>query len=83
MVERISYTWRFEKKVKKLKDKALKERVKKEIEKIVERPETGKPLRFSRRGERTVWTPPFRIIYTFEGDTLKLLDFDHRKKVYR
>jgi mRNA-degrading endonuclease RelE of RelBE toxin-antitoxin system len=83
MVRNVVFTNSFERAIKKLKDASLKERVKKQIAEIVERPEIGKPLRFQKKGERTVRVPPFRIIYSWEGDTVYLLDFDKRDKVYR
>ncbi len=83
MVRSVVFTSSFERAVKKLKDAALKERVKRQIEEITERPDIGKPLRFQKKGERTVRVPPFRIIYALEGDTIYLLDFDKRNKVYR
>ena len=50
---------------------------------IIEKPEIGKPLKFNRRGERSVRIPPFRIIYAVEGNAIYFLDFDKRDKVYR
>jgi len=82
-VRNVVFTADFEKAVKKLKDAALKERVKRQIKEISERPEIGKPLRFQKKGERAVRVPPFRIIYAWDGDTLYLLDFDKRDRVYR
>lgn len=83
MVKEILWTHRFEEKLKKIKDKKLKRHIKKEIEKIIENPTVGKPLRFSRKGERTIRVGSFRLIYTVKKETLVLLDFDHRKRVYR
>ena len=83
MVRRVVFTNSFERAVKKLKDAALKERIKRQIEEIIEKPNIGKPLRFQKKGERTVRVPPFRIIYALEGDTIYLLDFDKRDKAYR
>lgn len=85
MVKEISYTDEFKRAVKKIRDSAIKERVKKQIDEIRGRPDIGKPLRFERKGERTVWVPPFRIIYSWELETEKLcfIDFEKRNKVYR
>ena len=83
MVAEAVYTERFERAVKKLKDAALKERVKSQAGKILERPGIGKPLRFDLKGERSVWVPPFRIIYSWEGNTVTFLNFDKRDRDYR
>lgn len=79
----IVQTQDFESKVKKIKHNELKERVKKQIVKIVENPRIGKPLRYDLKGEWTVYVKPFRILYKVEGETLILLSFEHRKDVYK
>jgi mRNA-degrading endonuclease RelE of RelBE toxin-antitoxin system len=60
----------------------VKERLEKQIRKIVEVPETGKPLRYGLKGEWAVRIPPYRLIYTVQGDRLILLRFEHRKAAY-
>lgn len=80
MVE-IIYTEKFEKELKK-SDASVKEKAIKQIEKIMENPETGKPLRYNLKGERTAYVKPFKIIYTFFNNTIYFLRFEHRKEVY-
>jgi addiction module RelE/StbE family toxin len=75
-------TEKFEKEFKKIKDKGLKEKLKKQIVKMIENPDFGKPLRYNLKGERTVYVKPYRLIYKVEGDKLILLRFEHRKEVY-
>ena len=82
-IRNVVWTRKFEHGLRKLKDQAIKERVKKQIEKIMENHETGKPLRFNLKGERSVYVPPYRLIYAVQGETLYLLRFDHRKTVYQ
>ncbi len=82
-IRNVVWTEKFERELKKIKDRRVKGRVKKQIEKIIENPETGKPLRFELRGERSIRIPPYRLIYAVEGDTLYLLRFEHRKTVYQ
>jgi len=75
----------FEQGVKHIKDERLKERVKKQIAKIIEDPErTGGFLRFNRKKEKKVYIPPFRIIFAYdrETETIYLIDFDKRDRVY-
>ena len=81
-IEEIVYTSKFEHEVKKIKDKRVKDRLEKSIRKIVENPETGKPLSYVLKGERTVRIPPFRLIYTMSENKLILLRFEHRGNVY-
>ena len=75
-------TERFETEFKKIKDKGLKEKLKKQIVKITENPDFGKPLRYDLKGEWTIYVKPYRLIYKVEGNKLILLRFEHRKKVY-
>ncbi len=82
-IRSVVWTEKFERELKKTKDRALKSRVRKQIEKILETTEAGKPLRFQLKGERSVYVPPYRIIYAVEDDTLYLLRFEHRKTVSR
>ncbi len=80
MVE-IIYTDKFEKEIKKL-DSSIKIKVIKQIEKIIQDPKIGKPLRYDLKGERTIYVKPYRIIYAFHEDTLTFLRVEHRKSVY-
>ena len=80
MVE-VIYTDKFEKEFRKA-DTSVKEKAIKQIKKIVENPEIGKPLRYNLKGERTVYVKPFRIIYSYFNNTLYFLRFEPRAKVY-
>lgn len=64
-------------------DNFQREKLEKQIKKIIENPEIGKPLKY-RRGERTIYVNPFRLIYAYskDQDSLFLLKFEHRKSVY-
>ncbi len=64
-------------------DKSILDRLYKQIEKIRENPDIGKPLRYDMKGERTIYVKPYRLIYRVDGETLLLLQFSHRKDVYR
>jgi mRNA-degrading endonuclease RelE of RelBE toxin-antitoxin system len=63
----------FEKKVKKIKNNALKGCLKKQIEKIIENPFIGKPMRYERKGTREVYISPFRLSYAYLEDQDKIL----------
>ncbi len=80
MVE-VIYTEKFEREFKKA-DGSVKEKVAKQIKKIIENPETGKPLRYDLKGERTVYVKPYRIIYSFFSNQIHFLRFEHRGEVY-
>ena len=81
-IKEIIWTNKFENNLKKVKDKSTKEKIKKQIIKIIKNPEIGKPLRFRLKGERTMYVKPYRMIYAVIKDKLYLLRFEHREKVY-
>ena len=80
MVEAI-YTEKFEREFRKA-DTSIKQQAVKQINKIIDSPEIGKPLQYDLKGERTVYVKPYRIIYSFFNNTVYFLRFEHRKEVY-
>jgi len=72
----------FFKKIKKIKDNSLKEQVKKQINKIIENPKVGKPMRHGRKGTRELYIKPFRLSYAYLENKNKIifLDLYHKKK---
>ena len=82
VIKEVIWTRKFETSFKKIKDKRAKERIIKQIERIIADPSVGKPLRYSLKGERSVRITPYRLIYKVEGDKLYLLRFFHREKGY-
>jgi len=72
---------KFKKDVKHV-DNFLRKKLEDQIKKIIENPEIGKPLRY-KRGERSLYIKPFRLIYAVQGNQLILLKFEHRKSVYK
>ena len=81
-IKTIIYTQKFERDVKKIKDSFLKEKLEKQIRKVIENAESGKPLKYGLKGEWTMYVRPYRLIYAIQGDRLILLRFEHRKEVY-
>jgi len=81
-IARIVVTDKFEKDVRKIRDKAVQERMDKEVKKITQDPNIGKPLSYGLKGERTVRISPYKLIYHVDGENLILLRFEHRKGVY-
>lgn len=79
----IIWTHRFEQEFKKIKDRATQDKIEKQIKKIKNNPNFGKPLRYNLKGERTVYIKPYRLIYTVEGNKLILLRFEHRNYAYK
>ena len=78
----IVFSDEFRKDFKKIKDKTTRIKIIKQLKKLEELPEAGKPLRYDLKGYRTLRVPPFRIIYRLENDVLIINCFDHRKEVY-
>ena len=69
----------FEKNFKKIKDSALKEKIIKQISKIRDYPEIGKPMRYDRKGTRELYITPFRLSYKIEGDIVYILTLYHKE----
>ena len=63
-------------------DQFKKDRIEKQIKKIIKNFGVGKPLKY-KKGERVLYIKPFRLVYAIRGDELILLKFNHRKKVYK
>lgn len=63
-------------------DEIFQKRVVKLIQKLVENPNTGKPMKYDRRGTREVYLKPFRLSYAYSRKESKitLLDLYHKKK---
>ena len=78
----VSYSPNFTSIIQKIKDNALKERVKGQIRKLLENPESGKPMRFARKGTRELYIAPFRLSYVYlpAEDKIVLLDLYHKDK---
>jgi addiction module RelE/StbE family toxin len=68
----------FKKNFQKIKDSSLKEKLIKQISKIKDNPESGKPMRFDRKGTRELYIHPFRLSYKVEGEIVYLLDLYHK-----
>jgi len=68
------------KRIRKIRDKRTKERLKAQIIRIVADPEIGKPMRYSRKGTREVYIPPFRLSYYYdrEDDLIVFLALYHK-----
>ena len=66
----------------KLKDKLLKEKIIKQIEKIILNPEVGKPMRNLRKGTRELYISPYRLSYAYlpNEDKIIILSLYHKKK---
>lgn len=78
---RVVYSKEFEEDVKKIRDNSIKKRLVKQVEKILKNPEIGKPLRYNLKGERSVYVPPYRLVYALIDDKIFLLRFRHREDV--
>jgi mRNA-degrading endonuclease RelE of RelBE toxin-antitoxin system len=77
---KIEYSEKFLKKVSKIRDNIIKEQAKKQIRKIIENPEVGKPMKYARKGTRELYLKPFRISYSYDKHARKiiLLEFYHK-----
>jgi mRNA-degrading endonuclease RelE of RelBE toxin-antitoxin system len=76
----ISYDPAFSKQISKIDDSLLKERILKQIGKIRDNPEIGKPMMHSRKGTREIRIPPFRLSYVYSQqlDSVEILEIYHK-----
>ena len=76
----IDYRKDFLKKISKIKNNADKVKVKKQVEKILENPEIGKPMMYGRKGTRELYVAPYRLAYSYipSEDKIIFLDIYHK-----
>ena len=74
----------FDRVLKHIKDGNLKEKIAKQIKKIIDNPEIGEFLKY-RKFERKIYIKPYRLIYSYDKskDIIYFLDFDKRDKIYK
>ena len=79
MVE-VIFEERFKHLFSKIKDSLTKEKIIKQIAKIKENPEIGKPMMYSRKGTRELYVSPFRLSYLYNpiNQTAYILDIYHK-----
>lgn len=68
----------FKKEFKKIKDRLVKDKIIKQISKLKDKPEIGKPMRFDRKGTRELYVSPWRLSYKFEGSVVYILALYHK-----
>ncbi len=78
----IIFSEEFRKDFKKIKDKNTRVKIIKQLKKLAEMPEAGKPLRYNLKNHRSIRVAPFRIIYRIEENKIIINCFDHRGCVY-
>jgi len=61
--------------LKKIKNKSELERIKKQIHKVIENPEVGKLMRYSRKGTREIYIGSFRLSYFYSLEEGKIIFF--------
>ena len=78
----LGYEPKFLSAVRKIKDQSTKKKVVKQIKKIVQDPEIGKPMRHTRKGTREVYIHPFRLSYAYKKEENKIifLELYHKDK---
>ena len=76
----IEHRENFLKKMSKIKHQAIKEQIKKQVEKIIENPEIGKPMMYSRKGTRELYVKPYRLAYAYfqEEEKIVFIDLYHK-----
>ena len=73
---KVEYSDELLKTISKIKDASLKEKVKKQIKRIIDKPEIGKPMRYARKGTRELYIGSYRLAYAYIKDKNKLVFLD-------
>lgn len=68
----------FKKQFQKINNKDIKERIIKQVTKIKENSEIGKPMRYGRKGTRELYIGSYRLSYIIEADTVYILALYHK-----
>ena len=78
---KVTFTEEFKDIFSRIKDGLLKEKILKQIEKMKNNPEVGKPMRFDRKGTRELYIKPFRLSYEYFKfeERIVILDLYHKK----
>ncbi len=79
----IIFSDEFRKDFKKIKDKAIRIKIIKQLKKLALRPEAGKPLKYDLKNHRSLRIKPYRIIYRVDKNRIIVNCFDHRGDVYK
>ena len=63
-------------------DNFMKQKIIKQIKKISENPEIGKPMMHDRKGTRELYLKPFRLsyVYLINENKIYILDLYHKNK---
>ena len=72
----IEYKKGFLKIISKINNQADKEKIKKQVEKILENPEIGKPMMYGRKGTREVYVAPYRLAYSYNPSENRIVFLD-------
>ena len=77
---KVKYEELFDKTLDKIKDYSLRQKIAKQIIKIINFPEVGKPMKHDRKGTRDVYIHPFRLSYAYsrEMDLIIFLELYHK-----
>jgi YafQ family addiction module toxin component len=67
----------------KTKDKKIFQRIKESVDKIINNPLCGKPLRNLLKGFRRVHIGSFVLVYEITSTEVRFIDFEHHDKVYK
>ena len=79
---RVIFDEKFQRVISKIKDSSAQNSIKNKIAKIIENPEIGKPMQYSRKGTREVYAGSFRLSYRYskDEDLVEFLEFYHKDK---
>ncbi|MFH1771156.1 MAG: type II toxin-antitoxin system RelE/ParE family toxin [archaeon] len=55
-----------------------KKKINKQVRKIIDNPEIGKPMKYKRKGTRELYIHPYRLAYAVRENKIIFLDIYHK-----
>ena len=76
----VEYRDSFLRTLSKIKDKTVKQKIKKQMIKILKDPDIGKPMKYARKETRELYIKPYRLAYSYFKNKIIFLDIYHKNK---
>ena len=80
---KIRFSDEFKKEFKKISNKDMRNKIIKQIQKLKNKPKSGKPLKHKLKRHRSLRVTPYRIVYRLETTHILINCIDHRKDIYK
>lgn len=80
---KIKFSDKFKKQYKKIKNKSTRIKINKILKRLTTEYKSKKHLKHDLKGNQTIRTKPYRIIYKVKENEIEIVSFGHRSDVYK